>query len=116
MNANENLVSAYAAMNAAEAHLLKNLLDDDGVTARVTEENDPFANLPCASCHVLVAEHDLSHARDVITRFQDNLIARGEGPDWMCEDCGSIVCGAQLECGKCGASRPGFEEEGEEAI
>jgi hypothetical protein len=41
----EDLVSIYKAANVTEAHLVKNIMLQAGIEARVTEEYDPLAAL-----------------------------------------------------------------------
>jgi len=110
MDPNEDLVAVYEAANVTEAHLLKNLLVDEGIQAMVTEENEPL-DLPITPSHVLVRKSDESRARKIIEEYEEQEIERAERPDWKCPKCGATVIGAFDECDACGAPMPGSEED-----
>ena len=88
-----DLVSIYQGANTIEAHLVKNLLLDEGIEAVVSEENEPLVGLAMAQPDVLVGAKDEAGARDVIRQYEETLIARAERPDWTCPSCQATVIG-----------------------
>lgn len=66
----DDLVSVYRAANLAEAHLIKNLLLDDGINAAVSEENEPFAGLNVVPPDVLVLRKDIPAAETIIRNYE----------------------------------------------
>jgi hypothetical protein len=110
----QDLVSIYQATNVTEAHMVKNLLIDEGIDAQVSEENEPLAGLPIAQCDVLVRVSDQQQAETIVGEYEQSLIERAERPDWTCPSCKAIVIGAFDECDNCGAMRPGLEIDAEE--
>jgi hypothetical protein len=107
----KELVSVYQGANATEAHVVMNLLLDEGIEAFVSEENEPFAGLPIAAPDVLVKRSDEVHARSIIERYDNEQLQRAARPDWKCPKCSATVIGALDECDRCGAIRPGSEDE-----
>lgn len=107
----KELVSVYQAQNVTEAHLVMNLLLDEGIEATVSEENEPLAGLSIAPPDVLVKREDEVRARVVIEQYDDVQEARADRPDWKCPACGATVLGALDDCESCGAPRPGTEED-----
>jgi hypothetical protein len=106
----DELVPIYEGANVTEAHLVKNLLLDEGIEAMVSEEGEPLA-LPITPSHVLVFRRDEARARVVIDKYDEEQERRAARPDWICPKCGATVIGAFDECDACGADRPGSEED-----
>ncbi len=106
----DELISVYKAANATEAHLIRNLLLEEGVNATVAEEHDPFS-LPFSPPEVLVRSVDETRARALIQSFDEEQIRRADRPDWKCPACEATVLGALDECEACGAARPGTETD-----
>jgi hypothetical protein len=104
------LISVYEAENVTEAHLVLDLLADEGIQAVVSEEHDPLS-LPISPPHVLVRRADEARARTVVEQYDEEQIRRAERPDWICPACGATVVGAFDECDVCGAPRPGSDVE-----
>ncbi len=104
------LVSVYETADATEAHLVKNLLRDEGIDASVSEEHE-FLSLPITPTHVLVRRADETRARSIVQTYDDDQKRRADRPDWVCPACGANVVGAFDECDACGADRPGSEED-----
>jgi hypothetical protein len=107
----KELVSVYQGANLTEAHLVMNLLLDEGIEAFVSEENEPLAGLSIAAPDVLVKRGDEVHARSIIERYDNEQLQRAARPDWKCPKCGAKNIGALDECDACGAIRPGSEDE-----
>lgn len=74
----KELVSVYKAANPTEAHLVMNLLLDEGIEAFVSEENEPLAGLPIAAPDVLVSRADQARAQAIIDDYDDKQIERAE--------------------------------------
>ncbi len=111
----KELVSVYKGENPTEAHLVMNLLLDEGIDASVSEENEPFAGLSIAAPDVLVRREDAPRARAIIEKYDDVQEARADRPDWKCPKCGAHVIGAIDDCESCGAARPGTEEDDDDS-
>jgi len=107
----KDLVSVYQGANTTEAHLVMNLLQDEGIQASVSEANEPLAGLSIAAPDVLVRREDEARARAIVARYDGEQEARASRPDWQCPACNATVVGAFDECDVCGAVRPGSEEE-----
>ncbi|HTM54265.1 MAG TPA: DUF2007 domain-containing protein [Pirellulales bacterium] len=105
----QELVSVYEAENVTEAHLVKNLLVDEGIEAVVSGEHDPFS-IPITASEVFVKRADEARAREIITTYDEEQERRADRPDWVCPACGATVVGAFDQCDACGADRPGTEE------
>lgn len=106
----DELIPIYEGSNVTEAHFVKNMLVNEGIDAKVTEQDDPLA-LPISPSHVLIFRRDEDRARAVIDRYDAEQEARADRPDWKCAKCGATVIGAFDECDACGADRPGTEEK-----
>jgi hypothetical protein len=74
----KDLVSVYKAANVTEAHLVMNLLLDEGIDANVSEENEPLAGLTIAAPDVLVRREDEARAQAIIDNYDDQQIERAE--------------------------------------
>jgi hypothetical protein len=110
----KDLISVYQGENVTEAHLVMNLLLDEGIEAFVSEENEPLAGLSIAAPDVLVGRNDEIRARSIIERYDNQQLQRAARPDWKCPACGAKVIGALDECDACGAVRPGSDEDDED--
>lgn len=74
----KDIVSVYKGANVTEAHLVMNLLLDEGIDAFVSEENEPLAGLSIAAPDVLVRTEDEARARAIIDDYDDRQIERAE--------------------------------------
>ncbi len=64
---NDRLVSVFAGTDAGTAHVLRNILEDNGITARVTGESLAHAGLAnIANVEVVVFESQEAEARKLI--------------------------------------------------
>ena len=106
MSDRDDLVSIYKAANVTEAHLVKNIMQQAGIDAQLTEEYDPLAGLNIASPDVLVHRRDFVRAESVIDQYEERQVARMQGPEWKCEGCGAMNYAGYDSCDTCGASRP----------
>jgi hypothetical protein len=101
-----DLVSIYQAANVTEAHLVKNLLLDEGIKAVVSEENEPLAGLSIAAPDVLVNQRDFARAEQIIEEYEERQVARVEGPAWKCGKCSAMNFAGYDSCDTCGNARP----------
>ncbi len=102
----EDLVSIYKAANVTEAHLVKNIMLQSGIEARVTEEYDPLAGLNIGAPDVLVHCRDFKQAESIIDQYEERQIARLQGPEWKCEGCGAMNYAGYDTCDTCGVAKP----------
>lgn len=110
----KELISVYQGENVTEAHLVMNLLLEQGIEAFVSEENEPFAGLSIVAPDVLVSRADEVQARSIIERYDNQQLQRATRPNWRCHACGIDVLGALDECEACGAPRPGSDAENDD--
>ena len=64
---NDKLVSVFACVDAGTAHVLRNILEDNGIPARVTGESLAHAGLAnSANVEVVVFESQEAESRQVM--------------------------------------------------
>ena len=85
-----DLVTVYKAENSTEAHLVKNLLADEGIEAAVAEEHEQIT-LNITPTEILVRRSDEARARIVIEEYDEEQERRANRPDWKCPACGATV-------------------------
>lgn len=103
----------YTAKNPADAHLLKALLEGEGIQADVIGEflyncrgEVPITRDTLPSVWV-VDDSDCEKAEEIIRQYglTENG-ARHDGEDWKCPGCGETNEGPFTDCWQCGRSRP----------
>ena len=62
----DDLIDVYEAANAIEANLVKNLLEEAGIEASVSDQNEPFAGLTIVPPNVYVKRSDEARARPIV--------------------------------------------------
>ena len=67
----DELIKIYRAANVTEAHLVRNMLEDEGVQAIVTEENEPLSGLNLVGCDVMVKRSDETQAEQLIAGYEE---------------------------------------------
>jgi hypothetical protein len=73
------LVTVYEAANAVEAHIVCNLLLDDGLAAQVIDENDAFSGVSALNvAAVVVPRGDEARAQELVSEYED---AQGKGDE-----------------------------------
>lgn len=102
----EDLVAVYRGENVAEAHILRNLLLEEGIDAFVSQQSESFGGLPFAAPDVFVHRRDQPQAADIVARYERRQIERAERPEWICPSCGATVLGLHDQCDNCGAEKP----------
>jgi rubrerythrin len=102
----QDLITIYHAANVMEAHLVKNLMLEAGIDARVSEENEPLAGLGIATSDVLIHQSDFAQAENIVEQYEERQVQRVEGPGWKCKACGATNYAGYDSCDTCGAARP----------
>ena len=102
-----DLVSIYQGANTIEAHLVKNLLLDEGIEAVVSEENEPLVGLAMAQSRCVGGGQGRVRARDVIRQYEETLIARAERPYSTCPSCQATVIRGALGTSATSVTPPG---------
>jgi hypothetical protein len=108
------LVEVYSAQDDVQAHGLANLLEQEGIRARVVDAAN--GQLPMGepwNPRIWVFREDEPRAREIILAFEETRTAQLKdplpvAPAWICPACGSEVDGDCEVCWNCGHSR---EEE-----
>jgi hypothetical protein len=96
----------FATYTAAEAHLLKGLLESEGITAEVRDEllAGILGDIPLLQNRpsVWVAEGDAARASEIVREFQRGRVEAGEA--WRCA-CGETLDAQFTACWRCSRSR-----------
>jgi rubrerythrin len=100
MEKSDDLVSVYAAANLVIAHLVKNLLEAEGISARVNEVTEYPAEFHVGP-DVWVKQADLARAQAILAQHDRELSAHAAAVDWICPSCGNTVPGSFEECDVC---------------
>ena len=103
----------YIAKNPADAHLLKALLEGEGIQADVIGEflyscrgEVPISRDTLPSVWV-IDDSDSEKAEELIRQYRlTENGAREHGEEWKCAGCGEANEGLFTECWQCGKSRP----------
>ncbi|HEX4128577.1 MAG TPA: DUF2007 domain-containing protein [Pirellulales bacterium] len=74
----EELVTVYRAADTTEGHLVANLLDEEGIAAKVTDENVPLPGLDIMGPEILVHRRDQAKALEIIAAYEEQIIDRVE--------------------------------------
>lgn len=105
------VIEIYRAAHPAQAHLLKGLLEAEGIEAAVVGEygfnvrgEAPVTTETLPRVCVVNAE-DAERARAIAVSFDHGGPARPAGL-WVCPSCGESVEGQFGACWKCGFARP----------
>jgi len=102
----KNLVRVYRAANAPDAYMVKNLLEQEGIDAVVSEIVEPLPGTVDPP-EVFVRQEDLPRAQPVVEEYDRQQVDRTERAEWTCPKCGATVVGTFDECDVCGTSSPG---------
>ena len=103
---------AYVAKNPADAHLMKALLEGEGIEAKVTGEfiyscrgEIPISPDTLPSVWV-VEDSKYEKAEEIIRLFKLNENgSKGNEEEWKCSGCGEMNEGIFTECWQCGVVR-----------
>ncbi len=103
----------YVARNPADAHLLRALLEGEGIRADVIGEflYSCLGELPispdCRPSVWVVDDSDCEKAEEIIGRYKLAEDApRDDREEWKCSGCGETNEDLFMECWQCGRSRP----------
>lgn len=66
----EELVTIYKAANAAQAHIIRNALESEGIACQVAETNEPLAGLNIVEPDVMVKARDQAQAEQIIADWE----------------------------------------------
>jgi len=106
----------YRARNVAEAELVSQALNAEGIRTQVINSalQNAVGDLPYLSVspRVWVLEADAERALSLIrNRFQDAEQAAEQRAEWTCPRCAEVNGSAFDFCWKCAASRPDPNED-----
>lgn len=105
----------YSARTLAEANLVKDLLEAEGIEGVVQGEHLTALNpvVPESGPVVcLVNESDLARAEKIVSEFERRARRAESGNrSWICGTCGETSEAAMTQCWNCGATRKGGERE-----
>jgi hypothetical protein len=97
----------FIAYTSIEAHLVKGLLESEGIAAEVHEDMvNILGELPLTPENlpsVWVEERDALRADGIVRDFQHERVEKGDA--WRCE-CGEILDAQFSACWQCSRSRP----------
>lgn len=98
----------FIAYTSIEAHLVRGLLESEGIAAEVHEDMvNILGELPLTPENlpsVWVEEHDAARADGIVRDFQSGRVEKGEA--WRCE-CGETLDAQFTACWRCDRRRPG---------
>lgn len=106
----------FVAQHPAEAHLVRGLLEADGIRADVHGESlfgargEAPATPDTLPSVWVVDDRDAPRAMALLAEYGRPQIPGPDQPTWRCPDCEEEVEGQFTECWHCGASRPGLTE------
>lgn len=100
----------HVAKHAPEAHIVKGLLESNGIAAFIRGEflTGGWGELPVDVCSVWIADDaQYERAQSVLLAFLRGEPAREQqGHPWRCHHCGEQLEGQFTKCWNCGATRP----------
>lgn len=99
----------HTAKHPTEAHLIKGLLEAEGVRASVLGDQlyGAYGELPVLPTVWILDDTLAAHANRLVIEFLRGSAARRHGHDrWTCPHCGEALEGQFTDCWNCGAERP----------
>jgi hypothetical protein len=100
----------HNARHAAEAHLIRGLLESCGIAAVVRGEwlAGGFGALPLDACAVWISDDAQLDEADRLLRdfLQGRIAADASDQRWQCPRCNEFCEGQFTDCWQCGAGRP----------
>ncbi|MCP4611540.1 MAG: hypothetical protein GY845_22745 [Planctomycetes bacterium] len=102
----------YIADDPTEAHLVKGILEQYGISCEIRGEALWIARgqLPLTSETLptiwIADDNRYEEAAELAERFKDGTLTEKGGANWKCHECGEEVEGQFTECWQCGANRP----------
>ncbi len=99
----------HNARHPTEAHLIKGMLEAEGIRAEVKGDQlyGAFGELPILPTVWVIDDTLAGQAERVIIDFLRGAAARRYAHQrWTCTHCGEILEGQFTDCWKCGSPRP----------
>jgi hypothetical protein len=102
----------YIADDPTEAHLVKGILEQHGISCEIRGEAlwSARGGLPLTSEALpsiwIVDESKFDEAQELTEQFKNKTLTADTGTSWTCPECGVEVEGHFTDCWKCGAGRP----------
>jgi len=102
----------YIADDPTEAHLVKGILEQYGISCEIRGEALWIARggLPLTSEALptiwISDDNRYEEAKELTERFQNGTLTSKAGANWKCSECGEEVEGQFTECWQCGENRP----------
>ena len=102
----------YIADDPTEAHLVKGILEQYGISCEIRGEALWIARgqLPLTSETLptiwIMDESRFEEAKELTERFHNGTLTTNTGTFWKCPECGEEVEGQFTDCWQCGANRP----------
>jgi len=103
----------YIADEPAEAHLVKGILEQYGISCEVRGEAlwGARGQLPLTSETLpaiwIIDDNRFEEAKELTERFENGTLTANAGEEvWKCPECGEEVEGQFTDCWQCGANRP----------
>jgi len=98
----------YSSWNLTAVHHAKNLLEVEGIRARVRNEviSSGIGQLPPIECQIelwVIDEADAARAERILHSGTPRPGERGH--PWRCRDCGEVSEAQFTQCWRCGAYR-----------
>jgi len=98
----------YTAKHPTEAHLIRGMLEAEGIRAEVKGDQlyGAFGELPVLPTVWILDDTLAAQADRVVIDFLHGTAARKYGHErWTCHQCGESLEGQFTDCWKCGARR-----------
>lgn len=100
----------HIAGNIIEAHLCRQMLEAEGIEARIDGAilSQARGELPLGEAtnpSVLVSDADFERAREFVLQMEDKLTARDEEIDWTCSHCQEQNPDSFESCWNCSTER-----------
>ena len=99
----------HTARHPTEAHLIKGMLEAEGIRAEVKGDQlyGAFGELPVLPTVWILDDALAAYADRIVIEFLHGTAARRYGHErWTCASCGESLEDQFTECWKCGATRP----------
>ena len=99
----------YTAKHPTEAHLVRGMLEAEGIRAAVRGDQlyGAYGELPVLPTVWIFNDALAAHAERLVIDFLRGAAARKYGHErWTCAQCGETLEGQFTDCWKCGAPRP----------
>jgi len=99
----------HTAKHPTEAHLVRGLLEAEGIGAEVRGDQlyGAYGELPVLPTVWVIDDATAADAQRLVRDFLRGGAARRHGHErWACERCGEVLEGQFTDCWNCGAARP----------